>query len=172
MITGLAARREAVTQWAGKEAGAWVGTWTVGCWSPPSAQDVLGRLGLEAQGEGGLPVPSWWAVGVWGMLILESQAIILESGSYRRAECQSRKKPDAACCSASSASVPASWAAPLCWALCSAHSHLIFTTTLGCGYSCLHFNRKKHISRDGKGLAQGHPVIWHYHSMGGPKPPI
>lgn len=46
MITGLAARRGALTPWAGKEAGAWMGSQRVGCWSSPSAQDELGRLGL------------------------------------------------------------------------------------------------------------------------------
>lgn len=48
MITSLAARREALVPWAGKEAGAWMGSQRVGCWSPPSAQDELGRLRLGA----------------------------------------------------------------------------------------------------------------------------
>lgn len=47
MITGLAARRGALTPWAGKEAGARVG-FRGRVLSPPSAQDELGRLGLGA----------------------------------------------------------------------------------------------------------------------------
>lgn len=48
MIAGLAARKGALTLWAGKEAGAWMGSRRVGCRSLPSAQGELGRLGLGA----------------------------------------------------------------------------------------------------------------------------
>lgn len=56
MVTSLAASRGTLTPWAGKEAGAGVGSQRVGCWSPPSAQDELGKLrlgtGREWEGPG------------------------------------------------------------------------------------------------------------------------
>lgn len=46
MVTSLAASGGPLTPWAGKEAGAWGGSLRVGCWSPSSARDELGKLRL------------------------------------------------------------------------------------------------------------------------------
>lgn len=74
----MAASRETLTPWAGKEAGARVGSQRVGCrGSPPSAQDELGRLALGAGKpgeEGGLPVTCWWAVEGGAKSIWDSRA--------------------------------------------------------------------------------------------------
>lgn len=151
MITSLAASRGALTPWAGKEAGAWVGSQRVGCRGPPSAQGELERLGAggwETVGrpreEGGLPVPSWWAAEGGGRLISDSRAMVLEYWDRTTAECQSWKKADASCRLASLAHVPASLSSPSTpGAVLTARSHLIFTTSPGGTSTCLHLNGRK-----------------------------
>lgn len=121
MITGLAARRGALTPWAGKEAGAWMGSQRVGCWSsltlcagrtweagagdwervegPGRKEDILRPLRGQ-RGAGG------WA------LISESHTMIPESWSHGTAECRSWIKPDASWHLASLAQMPALLSSP------------------------------------------------------------